>query len=299
MKKLTLIAACLCFGFSYAATSTLMLGLHWNKLYTWRYWQFENGISCEKMTILNEDAADVTLQFVLAKIIDDGLHVTTTVDTPPTIVGGPWKIPAHDYLTVDVPVLNKSNSTNYLFRVYKDSLKDYCLTQISTPKPDSIILKGIFQTTEGVNGSGGNSPYRWWEHKSLFLKGGKRSSVTLVLESLAKEQPFVLVLKWPDSLLGGRQSLICLKTDGRGLKIDSTSSIDFAYKKVIGNARVTGFSYTLQQKNDSNKIEKYYPINFLVQAPTVKRPTMMFLSVSYFSMIGNGGDFSLPLIVVP
>jgi len=30
-----------------------MLGLHWNKLYTWRYWQFENGISREKMTILN------------------------------------------------------------------------------------------------------------------------------------------------------------------------------------------------------------------------------------------------------
>jgi hypothetical protein len=73
----------------------LIIGLPWNDVHFWRFWQTDNGILNEKVIILNERNESIITSFMIAKIEDDGLYVKSVTDSLFGTVGGPWQIPGN------------------------------------------------------------------------------------------------------------------------------------------------------------------------------------------------------------
>jgi len=174
MKKILMFLVIVFLFVDLSKGSQLGIGLPWNDIHFWRYWQSENGILIEKMLILNERNESINASFMIARVVDDGMFVKSVTDSSLGIVGGPWQIPAHGYQIVSMPSLADSikNGRLYLYRVICSASNKTGLMFILHPKPNGNFPQNRIITTMGY----GNL---WWEYSSIFAVSGEKVNIRL------------------------------------------------------------------------------------------------------------------------
>ena len=235
-----------------------------------------------------------TLHFRIVKVVDNGLRIHTTRDSLSDSSSGTWTINAHGYIDVDAPSF-VVNSGNYLLSIQKDE-KLGGLLYLSTPKPIYSRTQSKLLTTQGINGSGGNSsPNISWEHESPTLKSGRHARVLLKIKPLPNQEQTIEITNWPDSVLNRRRSFSNININEVSLKADTSISVS----EKNPNVKAEKLKYTIPPATTDSSYNHEYTIEFDIQAPKVSNPTMVFLSVFYFYYKTNGGTFYLPYVVIP
>ncbi|MFQ5823256.1 MAG: hypothetical protein ACE5JB_04295 [bacterium] len=272
------------FACSSIFASQIVIGLNWKSVVVWRYWEIIEGNQIEKMIILNREDTDMTLIMMLTKIIDEGVRVRTEVDTAFGTIGGPWHIPAKNFITVKVPTVQGIDSKKYLFQFAKKGGQSLGLLHLSSrPIKSSFTDKAII-TTEGLNGSGGSFKKCWWEHPTNTLRSGARKTVRLNINPMknpsTKDEPRSIIISKSEE----SQDFL------PHLKLIAVKSNNLKHKNIE-----SGIEYIIPWQKVTNII---YSINFQIEAPLVKEPTIALLPV-WHSIVVEGQNISLPMLVTP
>jgi len=272
--------------------SQLGIGLPWNDIHFWRYWQSENGILNEKMLILNERNESISASFMIARVVDEGMLVKSVTDSSLGIVGGPWQIPAHGYHIVSMPLLADSikNGRLYLYRVICSTSNRTGLMYILHPKPNGNFPQNRIITTMG-NGN------FWWEHSSIFAVSGEKVSVRLTfipksLEDGEKENNCYIQYNDPSYSLrkGFEKHLKLLKVESGNLPIVSNK---IQTTKYWLNSQII----TIPPSKDNHDYKETYSVDFILETRQTSYPEMQYYNVQIVR--GQEGGYWLDLIVLP
>jgi len=279
------VSLCCC---SASFASQIVIGLNWNKLIVWRYWEIIQGQPIEKMIILNREDIDMTLNIMLTRIVDSGGRIRTKVDSCFGIIGGPWEIPAKNYIIVNAPIVQGVDAKEYLLSFTKRDGQSLGLLHMSTQKPEPTFSDATIITTEGLNGSGGTFINCWWKHESISVKSGQQKTVQLV----------VMPMKNPSTKNEPRSIIIISKSAESQDSLSSLKLVEMNSKSLKFKNTERGIEYLIPWQKNISIDKATHLINIEIEAPIVTEPTMALLPIWHSTNV-EGQNISLPILVMP
>ncbi len=291
-------------GIAAECFSSIVIGCCYNNVSVWKYWEMENGGLKEKMLIFNQDSIPAAIQITVSKYVPNGMSGSLQNDSAFGVVGGPWEIPAYEYIIVDAPQLSlaDTNDNYYKFtKILTDTLISCGYIMFSNHKP-AFIEDGLhYYASQDASGHLSYDGF-WWEYNSFIVESGRESTVHLNLlkkifiknwgeKCKLKE---VLIFSWADSV---RQNTIFPLNVRSG---DLVSHFVYARDKL--DSWHPSLEYMLacevSPETNNSEVNKFYNIEFDIIAPPVTKPELKTVNI----LINCGpctNSFYIPFIVHP
>jgi hypothetical protein len=280
----------------------LMIGLTFDDIHFWRFWQSDRGILNEKVLILNERKEGINVSLLVDKIVDFGTRVMVFTDSSLGIVGGPWQIPANGYKVFDMPKLPDSIEANksYLYEVLCGKSDQAGLMYIHNEKPKGTFQDNRIITNMEVDGGPGAEGKYWWEQSSLYTASGEKVMVRFSFipensDSKEKDNKYSLFFtNPPDSIIKLSNELVKLIKVTRGY-IPFVPKVDLQ----DGTESYMGSRFTFPQSDKTFRDDGVYSVDFILEAPITT--STEFRSFNCSLRIGDTKyrHLRLPLIVLP
>ncbi len=301
MKKIYLVLS-LIIAFSTNNLASIAIGCcGGNDISIWRYWELINGELKEKMLILNEDSLSTSIKFTVSTIKSKSIYQHIVDVHSFGIVGGPWEIPANQYIIIDPPRLNTTDSSKYYYKISKIKKDTSIVCGYISPYNDKPALVNdslIYYSSQSINQVESRYNDFWWEYNILTLKSGQETTINLkILEKRnVKEEcklKRILIFKWSDSVSQRNIFPINVKAD-KFIKhyIYSRDTLDYWNRSL---EYILSYKVPLVSKDHS---ESVYTLGFKIVAPKVTKQETIFVSVFVDKGVCSK-EFDLPLIVKP
>jgi hypothetical protein len=280
----------------------LMIGLTWDDIHFWRFWQSDSSILNEKVLVLNERKELINVSFMIAKIVDAGTRVMAITDSSFGIVGGPWQIPANGYKVFDMPKLPDSIEANhsYLYKVLCSKSDQAGLMYIHNAKPNGNFPENSIITNMEVDGGPSAEGKYWWEQSSFYSASGEKvivrfSFIPGKFDLKEKDNECSLFFpNPPDSIIKLSHELVKLiKVDRGYLPLASKVELPDETERWKGNR------FTFPQLDETLKANEVYSVDFILETPNTMSTEIRYFDCSL--RIGNtkSRHLRLPLIVLP
>lgn len=244
----------------------------------WRYWERNYGRLVEKVMILNNDDADLTLTLrALPAAASSG-------DGAGDSVAGPWFIPAKNFSVINEPRFSGGPDDRLQFEDQNSRVLQ--TLPLHSPLPPDTSFKSGMVTTEGVNGGQGKFDHCWWHHFSTILHTGERDTVFL----------HVVPMKKPPTVSRDIRLIV--------VRRDTTSPVHLKLLRLSSEAlkpgRIDGgVMYAVPWDDGKEAHPRDYTIIFVVEAPAVDDPMIAEVPIWQQFTPQTGHSLSLPVLALP